>query len=61
MLKQTLRYYDEPQDEAAVISRTVCKNCGAEGQHKTSACPVQIVRSQFMIFETHHSLLSNSA
>lgn len=37
------RYYDEAPNEAAAISRTVCKNCGAEGDHKTSACTVMIV------------------
>ncbi|KAF8812458.1 hypothetical protein BYT27DRAFT_7182901 [Phlegmacium glaucopus] len=36
------RYYDEPPDQTAALDRTVCKNCGAEGEHKTSACPVQI-------------------
>ncbi|KAF8913876.1 hypothetical protein CPB84DRAFT_1840661 [Gymnopilus junonius] len=36
------RYYDDFSSDTAIINRTVCKNCGAEGQHKTSACPVQI-------------------
>lgn len=39
------RYYDEPPDERAALDRTVCKNCGAEGEHKTSACTVKIVSS----------------
>ncbi|KAF8974755.1 hypothetical protein BDZ97DRAFT_1775256 [Flammula alnicola] len=40
--KHILRYYDDIPSESAVLNRTVCKNCGAEGEHKTSACPVQI-------------------
>ncbi|KJA24656.1 hypothetical protein HYPSUDRAFT_482111 [Hypholoma sublateritium FD-334 SS-4] len=40
--KHMLRYYDEPKDESVVLNRTVCKNCGAEGDHKTSACTIQI-------------------
>ncbi|KIM46209.1 hypothetical protein M413DRAFT_441278 [Hebeloma cylindrosporum] len=40
--KHIHRYYDEPLDEAAILGRTVCKNCGVEGQHKTSACTVLI-------------------
>ncbi|CAA7259740.1 unnamed protein product [Cyclocybe aegerita] len=38
----TIRYYNDPPSEAKTLDRTVCKNCGAEGEHKTSACPVQI-------------------
>lgn len=41
--KHIHRYYDEPLDETAILGRTVCKNCGEEGQHKTSACTVLIV------------------
>lgn len=37
------RYYDEPKDESEVLTRTVCKKCGAEGDHKTFACTVLIV------------------
>ncbi|GLB33786.1 putative zinc finger protein [Lyophyllum shimeji] len=40
--KNVLRYYDEPVMESTKPSRTVCKNCGAEGEHKTAACPVLI-------------------
>ncbi|KAF8165372.1 hypothetical protein B0H34DRAFT_235944 [Crassisporium funariophilum] len=40
--RDTLRYYDEPPSKVAALDRTVCKNCGAEGEHKTSACPNQI-------------------
>jgi len=39
------RYYDEPPDQTAALDRAVCKNCGAEGEHKTSACPIQIVNT----------------
>ncbi|KDR83768.1 hypothetical protein GALMADRAFT_671498 [Galerina marginata CBS 339.88] len=40
--KHTMRYYEDLPTETTTLSRTVCKNCGAEGEHKTSACPVQI-------------------
>ncbi|KAH9482625.1 hypothetical protein JR316_0004725 [Psilocybe cubensis] len=40
--KHTLRYFDDTPNEAIALNRTVCKNCGAEGEHKTSACPVMI-------------------
>ncbi|KAF4619285.1 hypothetical protein D9613_005100 [Agrocybe pediades] len=40
--KHTQRYFHEPTDEPAPPTWTVCKNCGAEAQHKTSACPVQV-------------------
>ena len=39
------RYYDGPPDQTAALDRTVCKHCGAEGEHKTSACTIQIVNS----------------
>ncbi|TFK43553.1 hypothetical protein BDQ12DRAFT_731560 [Crucibulum laeve] len=39
---EVTRYFDEPPDEAKKMNRTVCKNCGAEGEHKTSECPVLI-------------------
>lgn len=37
-----VRYYESPPTPASVLTRSVCKNCGAEGEHKTSACPVLI-------------------
>lgn len=42
-----MRYFDEHADDTKP-SKFVCKNCGAEGQHKTYECPVQIVRSHYM-------------
>ncbi|KAL6307200.1 hypothetical protein BKA93DRAFT_728235 [Sparassis latifolia] len=38
------RYFDQPEDEEKVAKPTkiVCKNCGAEGEHKTYQCPVLI-------------------
>lgn len=42
-----MRYFDEQADDTKP-SRYVCKNCGAEGQHKTYECPVQIVRGPCM-------------
>ncbi|PPQ73548.1 hypothetical protein CVT26_010358 [Gymnopilus dilepis] len=41
-MRPSHRYYDDAPDENVTTRRTVCKNCGAEGEHKTSACPVQI-------------------
>ncbi|KAJ3523629.1 hypothetical protein NM688_g8695 [Phlebia brevispora] len=42
----TVRYFDDPAEVAdakvAKASRIVCKNCGAEGEHKTYECPVII-------------------
>ena len=35
------RYFDPESDED--LTTIVCKHCGAEGDHKTSACPVIIV------------------
>jgi hypothetical protein len=37
-----VRYFDEV-DQDNKPTRFVCKNCGAEGEHKTIDCPVQIV------------------
>lgn len=42
-----VRYFDEHADDTKP-SKFVCKNCGAEGQHKTYECPVQIVRTHYM-------------
>ncbi|KAF5363675.1 hypothetical protein D9756_000646 [Leucocoprinus leucothites] len=41
--KEFLRYFEEPEDESSKLKRTVCKNCGAEGDHKTADCRVLIV------------------
>ena len=38
-----MRYFEEPEDESSKLRRTVCKNCGAEGDHKTADCRVLIV------------------
>lgn len=42
-----IRYFDDPAETAetktAKATRIVCKNCGAEGEHKTWECPVIIV------------------
>ncbi|KAG1754016.1 uncharacterized protein EDB91DRAFT_1101181 [Suillus paluster] len=39
-----VRYFEAEAEEAAHAkpSRSVCKNCGAEGEHKTYQCPVQV-------------------
>ncbi|KAH7929488.1 hypothetical protein BV22DRAFT_1056977 [Leucogyrophana mollusca] len=39
-----VRYFEAEAEEAAQAkpTRFVCKNCGAEGEHKTYECPVQI-------------------
>ncbi|KAF9534352.1 hypothetical protein CPB83DRAFT_931053 [Crepidotus variabilis] len=37
-----VRYFHDAPNEAAQIERTICKNCGVEGQHKTRDCPVMI-------------------
>ncbi|KAF7789446.1 hypothetical protein EIP86_000391 [Pleurotus ostreatoroseus] len=41
-----VRYFDDPAElaatKAAKATRIVCKNCGAEGEHKTYECPVVI-------------------
>jgi hypothetical protein len=40
-----VRYFEDPIDESPnKANRVVCKNCGAEGEHRTAACPVLIVR-----------------
>ncbi|KAK0190952.1 hypothetical protein F5146DRAFT_1046399 [Armillaria mellea] len=39
--KGLVRYFDAPEDKP---TKTVCKNCGAEGEHTTYKCPVIIVR-----------------
>ncbi|KDQ64478.1 hypothetical protein JAAARDRAFT_64329 [Jaapia argillacea MUCL 33604] len=36
-----LRYFED-QAEEAKQTKVVCKHCGAEGEHKTKECPVQI-------------------
>jgi len=38
-----VRYFEEPEDESSKLRRTVCKNCGAKGDHKTADCRVLIV------------------
>lgn len=40
--------------QAAKPTKTVCKNCGAEGEHKTHECPVLIVSA----FRILHVFLS---
>ncbi|KAF9451703.1 hypothetical protein P691DRAFT_662602 [Macrolepiota fuliginosa MF-IS2] len=40
--REFLRYFEEPEDESTKLKRTVCKNCGAEGDHKTAECRVLI-------------------
>ncbi|KII94762.1 hypothetical protein PLICRDRAFT_47774 [Plicaturopsis crispa FD-325 SS-3] len=39
-----VRYYEEPKEETSTTKpvKFLCKNCGAEGSHKTYQCPVQI-------------------
>ncbi|KAG2369823.1 hypothetical protein BDR07DRAFT_318627 [Suillus spraguei] len=39
-----IRYFDTEAEEDAQTkpSRFVCKNCGAEGEHKTYECPIQV-------------------
>ncbi|KAI0320212.1 hypothetical protein OF83DRAFT_628622 [Amylostereum chailletii] len=37
-----LRYFDDQTEDAKKQARFVCKNCGAENEHKTFECPVQI-------------------
>jgi len=39
------RYFHQSSDEITSANRLVCKNCGEEGLHKTSACRIQIVSS----------------
>lgn len=41
-----VRYFDEHKDEKPATF--VCKNCRAQGQHRTFECPVQIV-SNFLV------------
>lgn len=42
--QHVVRYFEDPVEESdKKPNRTVCKNCGAEGEHKTAACPVLIV------------------
>lgn len=43
-----LRYFEEPEDESSKLKRTVCKNCGAKGDHKTVDCRAIIV-SKFVL------------
>ncbi|KAI0035396.1 hypothetical protein K488DRAFT_68437 [Vararia minispora EC-137] len=46
-----LRYFDERSEEAKK-TRTVCKKCGAEGEHTTRDCPVLIeCPSHWRIYE----------
>ena len=40
------RYYEEPKDLVNSLAHVVCGHCGAEGDHKSSACPVLVVSSQ---------------
>ncbi|KAF8076360.1 hypothetical protein FPV67DRAFT_1573553 [Lyophyllum atratum] len=40
--KNVVRYFEEQVEESSKPSRTVCKNCGAEGEHTTASCPVLI-------------------
>ena len=42
-IQDTPRYFEDQSKEEAKHSKVVCKNCGAEGEHKTSACPVIVV------------------
>ena len=60
-----VRYFDDPAEvaelKAAKATRTVCKNCGAEGEHKTWECPVIIVSTfQLLQPEFHLHLLGNN-
>ncbi|KAG5727492.1 hypothetical protein E4T56_gene11992 [Termitomyces sp. T112] len=41
-IKNIVRYFEDPLPESSKPNRTVCKNCGAEGKHTTTSCPVMI-------------------
>lgn len=41
--KDIPRYFED-QSKEENKNKVVCKNCGAEGDHKTSTCPVIVVR-----------------
>lgn len=53
-----VRYFDEVTEETKP-TRFVCKNCGAEGDHKTSECRVQIVRIS-LVNSMHSCFLAHS-
>jgi predicted RNA-binding Zn-ribbon protein involved in translation (DUF1610 family) len=46
-----VRYFEAPAEDQKQ-TRFVCKRCGAESEHRTNECPVQIVRV------THHPHLN---
>ncbi|KAF5388025.1 hypothetical protein D9615_000391 [Tricholomella constricta] len=41
-VKNATRYFESSLKETNKSSRTVCKNCKAEGEHTTASCPVLI-------------------
>lgn len=40
--KNFTRYFDDEPGENPKTTKVVCRSCGAEGEHKTIACPVRI-------------------
>lgn len=49
-----VRYFDQVDEEDKVSKpkTIVCKNCGAEGEHKTYECPVLIVSMSVFVSTT---------
>jgi protein AIR1/2 len=43
-----VRYFEASVDEQKQ-ARFICKRCGAESEHRTNECPVQIVRATFFL------------
>ena len=54
LLQDIPRYYEDKSKDENKLSKLVCKNCGAEGEHKTIACPVIVVRISSIGFAPIH-------
>lgn len=60
-IQDTPRYFEDQSKEEAKHNKVVCKNCGAEGEHKTSACPVIVVCLISFVSTWRYSLIFPSA
>jgi protein AIR1/2 len=60
-IQDTPRYFEDQSKEEAKHNKVVCKNCGAEGEHKTSACPIIVVCLVSFVSTLRYSLIFSSA
>lgn len=56
-----LEKFEAEEARAAKPTRSVCKKCGAEGEHKTYECPVLIVSFSCGVHRAHTVLIASVA